>query len=58
MSKTTKFLGLAVLSMTLAAGPVISAYAAGSDPDVDLAVRLRRGHLGDAHVADTVQALV
>ena len=31
MSKTTKFLGLAVLSMTLAAGPVISAYAAGSE---------------------------
>lgn len=35
MSKTPqfrwKFLGLAVLSMTLAAGPVISAYAAGSD---------------------------
>ncbi|GKQ56040.1 lipopolysaccharide assembly protein LapB [Bradyrhizobium sp. Ce-3] len=26
-----KFLGLAVLSMTLVAGPVISAYAAGSD---------------------------
>ncbi|MES6438304.1 hypothetical protein U6Y50_12205, partial [Cutibacterium acnes] len=31
MSKTTKFVGLAVLSMTLVAGPVISAYAAGSD---------------------------
>ena len=31
MSRTTKFLGLAVLSMTLAAGPVISAYAAGGD---------------------------
>lgn len=31
MSRKTKFLGLAVLSMTLASGPVISAYAAGSD---------------------------
>jgi tetratricopeptide (TPR) repeat protein len=31
MSKTTRFLTLAVLSMALAAGPVITAYAAGSD---------------------------
>jgi tetratricopeptide (TPR) repeat protein len=31
MSKTTRFLTLAVLSMALAAGPVISAYAAGGD---------------------------
>ncbi|MFB9265604.1 tetratricopeptide repeat protein [Bradyrhizobium erythrophlei] len=31
MSKTTKFLTLAALSLTIAAGPVISAYAAGGD---------------------------
>jgi tetratricopeptide (TPR) repeat protein len=31
MSKTTRFLTLAVLSMALAGGPVIKAYAAGSD---------------------------
>jgi len=31
MSKTTKFLTLAVLSMAISAGPVISAYAAGGD---------------------------
>ena len=31
MSKTTRFVTLAVLSMALAAGPVISAYAAGGE---------------------------
>ncbi|KJC62267.1 hypothetical protein UP10_02720 [Bradyrhizobium sp. LTSPM299] len=31
MSKTTRYLTLAVLSMALAAGPVISAYAAGGE---------------------------
>ncbi|WP_407151849.1 tetratricopeptide repeat protein [Bradyrhizobium sp. ORS 86] len=31
MSRTTRFLTLAVLSMALAGGPVIKAYAAGSD---------------------------
>ena len=50
MSKTTKFLGLAVLSMTLAAGPVISAYAAGSENPSPPASDSGSSKIGRAHV--------